>query len=104
MSRVLLPAWAGRTLPVIGMLAVPGRIDASEVRAHLVAIEGVDDVHDLHIWTISTTETALTAHLVMPGVAGSDAFLDQIANSLEARFGIGHSTIQVESRKCERCC
>lgn len=88
----------------LGMLAVPGRIDASEVRAHLVALEGVDDVHDLHIWPISTTETALTAHLVMPGVTGSDAFLDQIANSLEARFGIGHSTIQVESRKCERCC
>ena len=88
----------------LGMLAVPARIDAGQVRAHLIALEGVVDVHDLHIWPISTTETALTAHLVMPGVTGSDAFLAQLSDSLRARFGIGHTTIQVENVRCEQCC
>ena len=88
----------------LGMLAVPPRIDAGAVRAHLGALEGVEDVHDLHIWPISTTETALTAHLVMPGIPGSDALLAHIAESLADRFGIGHATIQVENTRCEQCC
>jgi cobalt-zinc-cadmium efflux system protein len=80
----------------MGLLAVPASIDVGEVRAHLAELEGVDAVHDLHIWPMSTTETALTAHLVMPGAPCSDDFLRDIADSLETRFGIGHSTIQVE--------
>jgi cobalt-zinc-cadmium efflux system protein len=80
----------------MGLLAVPARIDVQEVRAHLAGLEGVTTVHDLHIWPMSTTETALTAHLVMPGAPCSDAFLRAIGDSLEQRFGIGHSTIQVE--------
>jgi cobalt-zinc-cadmium efflux system protein len=56
----------------------------------------VSAVHDLHIWPMSTTETALTAHLVMPGGHPGDAFLHALAHDLEHRFGIGHSTVQVE--------
>jgi len=84
----------------LGLLAVPASIDVGEVRAHLAAQEGVETVHDLHIWPMSTTETALTAHLVVPrapkSAAASDAFLRTIADSLDKRFGIGHATIQVE--------
>ncbi len=80
----------------MGLLAVPARIDVDEVRRHLAGLEGVEAVHDLHIWPMSTTETALTAHLVMPGAPCSDAFLRDIAATLEAHFGIGHSTVQIE--------
>lgn len=88
----------------LGLLAVPARIDVAEVRAHLASTEGVEAVHDLHIWPMSTTETALTAHLVMPARPCSDAFLNRISDSLRERFGIGHSTIQIECERCERNC
>ncbi len=81
----------------MGLLAVPSRIDLAEVKQHLASFDGVAAVHDLHVWPMSTTETALTAHLVMPGRPASDSFLRDVAASLEARFGVGHSTIQVES-------
>ncbi|MEL6530317.1 MAG: cation diffusion facilitator family transporter [Pseudomonadota bacterium] len=80
----------------MGLLAVPASIDVAEVQRHLAGLEGVEAVHDLHIWPMSTTETALTAHLVMPGAPCSDAFLRDVAASLEARFHIGHSTLQIE--------
>ena len=80
----------------MGLLAVPASIDVEDVRRHLAGLEGVEAVHDLHIWPMSTTETALTAHLVMPGAPCSDAFLREISHSLETNFGIGHSTLQVE--------
>lgn len=91
----------------MGLLAVPARIDVAEVRSHLGALEGVEHVHDLHIWPMSTTETALTAHLVMPGAPCPDSFLHDIAHSLEDRFGIGHATIQIErgdGTDCETGC
>lgn len=81
----------------MGMLAVPPQIDLAEVKAHLASFEGVTAVHDLHVWPMSTTETALTAHLVMPGRPASDSFLRELAATLETRFGVGHSTLQVES-------
>ncbi len=80
----------------MGLLAVPDRIDESAVRSHLVGLEGVEAVHDLHIWPMSTTETALTAHLVMPEEPRSDAFLRKVSSELMDQFGIGHSTIQIE--------
>jgi len=88
----------------MGLLAVPARIDVDEVHRHLAGLEGVKAVHDLHIWPMSTTETALTAHLVMPGAPCSDAFLRDIADTLEARFGIGHSTLQVERETTDNPC
>ncbi|PKP66076.1 MAG: cation transporter [Alphaproteobacteria bacterium HGW-Alphaproteobacteria-7] len=81
----------------MGLLAAPARIDLNEVKQHLASFDGVAAVHDLHVWPMSTTETALTAHLVMPGKPASDSFLRDIAASLETRFGVGHSTLQVES-------
>ncbi len=81
----------------MGLLAAPARIDLAEVKAHLASFDGVTAVHDLHVWPMSTTETALTAHLVMPGKPAPDSFLRDIADTLQARFGVGHSTLQVES-------
>lgn len=80
----------------MGMLGVPEGIDVAKVRAHLEALPGVARVHDLHIWPMSTTETALTAHLVMPGSQPSDSFLRNLAHDLDHAFGIGHPTIQIE--------
>jgi len=81
----------------MGLLAVPARIDLDDVKRHLASFEGVSAVHDLHVWPMSTTEIALTAHLVMPGRPAPDSFLHEVATSLEARFGVGHATLQVES-------
>ena len=75
---------------------MPEGIDESAVRGFLCALPGVSAVHDLHIWPMSTTETALTAHLVMPGGHPGDAFLRELAHELEHDFGIGHATVQVE--------
>jgi cobalt-zinc-cadmium efflux system protein len=80
----------------MGLLAVPDTIDETAVRQHLTALPGVTAVHDLHIWPMSTTETALTAHLVIPGGHPGDAFLHELAHDLEHRFTIGHTTVQVE--------
>jgi cobalt-zinc-cadmium efflux system protein len=76
--------------------AVPTRIDPARVEAYLRDLPGVVAVHDLHIWAMSTTETALTAHLVRPGSGLDDALLDAAADALNQRFGIAHATFQVE--------
>jgi cobalt-zinc-cadmium efflux system protein len=80
----------------LALAAVPEGVDAAAVRAHLAALPGVREVHDLHIWGMSTTETALTCHLVMPGGHPGDAALGRVARDLERRFGIHHATIQIE--------
>ncbi|MFO6447896.1 cation diffusion facilitator family transporter [Erythrobacter sp. NE805] len=89
----------------MGLLAAPARIDLVQVKQHLAGLDGVTAVHDLHVWPMSTTEVALTAHLVMPGRPASDSFLRDLAASLEHRFGVGHATIQVESGEnpCQPC-
>lgn len=86
----------------MSLAAVPPGIDAEAVRRHLAGLPGVTAVHDLHIWAMSTTDTALTAHLVMPEAADGDAFLCDVATGLRARFGIGHATLQVE-RDAKAC-
>ena len=58
---------------------------------------GVSATHDLHIWPMSTTETVLTAHLVMPGGHPGDHFLEETQGMLRERFGIGHATLQIET-------
>jgi len=80
----------------MSLAAVPARIDPGKVRAYLGERPGVAALHDLHIWPISTTETALTAHLVMPGGHPGDAFLSATADELKHRFGIGHVTVQID--------
>jgi cobalt-zinc-cadmium efflux system protein len=77
--------------------AVPAGIDASLVNEYLARTPGVAAVHDLHIWPMSTTETALTCHLVMPGAHPGDALLAELAHGLHDRFAIEHVTIQIES-------
>ncbi len=77
--------------------AVPQTIEYDAVIATLTSAPGVEQVHDLHIWPVSSTETVLTAHLVMPTLPADDAFLAQLAAVLQDRFGIGHATLQVES-------
>jgi cobalt-zinc-cadmium efflux system protein len=80
----------------MGLLAVPDAINEAEVRAFLASRPGVSAVHDLHIWPMSTTETAMTAHLVMPGGHPGDRFLHDLAHEMAHDFGIGHVTVQVE--------
>src|SRR6476469_8744072 len=81
----------------LSMDAVPAKIDERAVRTYLSERLGVTQVHDLHIWGMSTTETALTAHLVMPEGVPTDALLRRAQHELQERFGIGHVTLQVET-------
>jgi cobalt-zinc-cadmium efflux system protein len=76
--------------------AVPKGIQPRVVEKYLASLPGVREVHDLHIWGLSTTEAALTAHLVMPEASHEDALLQQITHELHDRFGIEHATLQVE--------
>jgi len=76
--------------------AVPPEIDPAEVRAFLASRAGVAAIHDLHIWPMSTTETALTCHVVMPDGHPRDAFLHDLADELGHRFRIRHPTVQIE--------
>jgi cobalt-zinc-cadmium efflux system protein len=75
---------------------VPESVDPVAVREFLAAQPGVTAVHDLHIWALSTTKTALSAHLVKPDAEMDDRMLLCISEELHHRFGIGHATIQVE--------
>lgn len=89
----------------MGMLAVPKGVNEAAVRAYLAGLPGVTAVHDLHIWPMSTTETALTAHLVMPGGHPGDRLLGAIAHELAHHYAIGHATVQVETnRECALGC
>lgn len=81
----------------MGLQAVPDNVDQDKVRSFLHDCEGVEAVHDLHIWPMSTTETALTAHLIMPAGHPGDTFLRNIADELKNHHSIGHVTIQVET-------
>lgn len=76
---------------------VPPNINAAQVRSCLEELPGVAGLHDLHIWPLSTTETALTAHLVLPKGNPGDSFLLEATNRLRERFGIGHVTLQIET-------
>jgi cobalt-zinc-cadmium efflux system protein len=75
---------------------VPASVDATAVGEWLRTQPGVADVHDLHVWAMSTTDIALTAHLVMPAGHPGDAFLHELATALGRQFGIHHATVQIE--------
>ena len=81
----------------LALQAVPTGIDAGAVKQYLRSLPGVSEVHDLHIWGMSTTETALTAHLVMPAGHPGDVFFAALASELSQRFHIGHPTVQIEA-------
>ena len=80
----------------LSLHAVPEGISTGDVMAYLQGLAQVREVHDLHIWGMSTTEVALTVHLVMPQGHPGDAFLDQLAEKLQQRFHITHATFQIE--------
>jgi cobalt-zinc-cadmium efflux system protein len=89
----------------LAMDAAPARIDVARVRSYLAQQPGVTAVHDLHVWAMSATTPALTAHLVRPD-GGDDAFLAQVAEGITRTFGISHVTLQIERAQrddCEHC-
>jgi cobalt-zinc-cadmium efflux system protein len=86
----------------LALQAVPAGINLREVRKYLAGLPNVATVHDLHIWPMSTTQTALTVHLEMPKGSAGDAFLHDVCEHLRAHFGIEHSTVQIE-QNAEAC-
>ncbi len=87
----------------LSLQGVPPGVDFDGVKAYLAALPGVADVHDLHIWGMSTTETALTTHLMMPAGHPGDAFLQDLTRTLKARHGIIHATVQIEMGDAHVC-
>lgn len=104
---ILWQTWALlREAVAMALAAVPPGVDYDAVDTVLKALPGVAEVHHLHIWPMSTTETVLTAHLQMPGGHPGDAFLREVELLLHDRFGVEHSTLQIETgkeRSCEDC-
>jgi len=80
----------------MSMAAVPAQINPVEVRRFIETRNGVASLHDLHVWPMSTTEIALTCHLVMPAGHPGDAFIHELCEGLAARFKINHTTVQIE--------
>jgi cobalt-zinc-cadmium efflux system protein len=83
---------------------VPASVNSSAVMSYLAHQRGVTDVHDLHIWALSTTSVALTAHLVVPDRGAEDALLTSLTPDLKRRFRIQHATLQIERDRCEHGC
>lgn len=100
---ILLSTWELLTDSLnLSLDAVPASIDTAAVRKYLAELPEVSDVHHIHIWPLSTTEVALTAHLVKKEPTLDDALLDRIREELEDHHGIGHVTIQFEAAR-ENC-
>jgi cobalt-zinc-cadmium efflux system protein len=97
-AGVILWGSVGLMRESVGMslMGVPTGIELDEVEGALGALPGVETVHDLHVWPLSTTETAITAHLVAPDASSTDALLQSARTMLHDRFGIEHCTLQVE--------
>jgi cobalt-zinc-cadmium efflux system protein len=94
---ILIGTWSLlRDSVSMAMDAVPPSVDLEEVSKFIRQQAGIATIHDLHIWPISTTETALTCHCVMPAGHPGDIALAHLCHELQARFGIAHSTIQIE--------
>jgi cobalt-zinc-cadmium efflux system protein len=94
---ILLGTWGLlRDSVNLALDAVPDGVDEHAVEAYLAGLPAVTEVHDLHVWGMSTTENALTAHLVIPDGSGGDALLAKACRELHDRFGIEHATIQLE--------
>ena len=101
---ILIGTWSLLTQSIRLILsAVPDNIDSVAIENYLKSLDGVTDCHDLHIWGLSTTETALTAHLIMPN-GYDDTFLDNIVHTLKHQFSIHHSTLQIEQGNTHHTC
>src|SRR5215467_2545961 len=102
---IVLGTWALLKSAIgLALNAVPEGVDAAAVRSHLLALPGVAGLHDLHIWGMSTTETALTCQLIMPAGHPGDGVLNGIAQQLHHRFAIEHATIQIELADTDEAC
>ncbi|MSR13567.1 MAG: cation transporter [Gammaproteobacteria bacterium] len=102
---ILITTWQLlRDSTLLGLHGVPANIDLARVNAHLCELDGVAAVHDLHVWALSTTEAALTAHLVMPDGHPGDERLATLAHDVLRMFGIRHSTFQVELQDLAHAC
>ena len=88
----------------LALNAIPANIDVAALEDYLRRCPGVAEIHDLHIWGMSTTESALTVHLVMPGGYPGDVYMDDISRTLIERFSVGHSTLQVELGTTDHSC
>jgi cobalt-zinc-cadmium efflux system protein len=88
----------------LALSAVPEHVDAFAIDAYLRQLDGVTDIHDLHIWGLSTIETALTVHLVLQNGHPGDDFLDDISHALEEQFSIHHTTLQIEKGTTNHAC
>ena len=88
----------------LALIAVPAHIDVNALETYLRQCDGVTDIHDLHIWGMSTTESALTVHLVMPAGFPGDMFMDMIAHTLKEQFSVQHCTLQIEQGTTQHSC
>lgn len=88
----------------LAMAAVPAHINTQAIETYLKSLPGVASIHDLHIWGMSTTESALTVHLVTPAGYPGDSFMDQTVHTLAERFSIHHATLQVEQGTTDHVC
>jgi cobalt-zinc-cadmium efflux system protein len=82
---------------------VPPNVDLEQVRTYLTSLPGVQNVHDLHVWGLSTREVALTAHLVKPEPDHNDHLTEEAMEALHERFDIDHVTLQWEREKLSIC-
>ncbi|HEY0748294.1 MAG TPA: cation diffusion facilitator family transporter [Steroidobacteraceae bacterium] len=102
---ILLSTWRLlRDSLTLSLDGVPASVNSSAVMSYLARQRGVTDVHDLHIWALSTTSVALTAHLVVPDRAAEDALLISLTPDLKRRFQIQHATLQIERDRCAHGC
>ena len=84
--------------------AVPEGIDMSGIKSYLTGLENISQIHDLHVWALSTTEVALTVHLVVSDDSFTNDGLRGLQQHLHDHFSIEHSTIQVERQDSENNC
>lgn len=89
---------------ILALAAVPEGIEMEKIKQFLSKIEGASGFHDLHVWAMSTKESALTVHLKMPGGHPGDALLNEISNELRSTFKINHSTVQIEVCDTNKSC
>ncbi|MDN7177951.1 cation diffusion facilitator family transporter [Caballeronia sp. SEWSISQ10-4 2] len=102
---IVVGTWGlGRDAMRLAMGAVPPGVDKPGIERYLAGLPGVTDVHDLHVWALSTTENAMTAHLVMPQGHPGDVFVDAIVGTLRRDHAMNHATLQVERGTTEHRC
>ncbi|SAK70154.1 cation transporter [Caballeronia temeraria] len=104
-SVIVYGTWGlGRDAMRLAMAAVPPSVDMPRIERYLNQLPGVRDVHDLHVWALSTTENALTVHLVMPQGHPGDVFVQDVVTTLRSEYAMHHATVQVEfGEACHAC-